>query len=215
MRSLRRMRFSNMPPEPRLTGGRNRATDMRSMTALAVGLAAAMAVGPAALAPVGVASPAVAQVHYDRPGGDYANFTLRGGDPAVCALRCERDARCRAWSFAYPSPEGLAVCWLKSQVPARVEDNGSVSGVRGAGVIEPRSGPIEFSIDRIGGDYKSVELAPDPTGLACKAACEGEPRCRAWTYLRPGYAGPTARCFLKDKVKPPRRRPCCISGVVR
>ena len=40
-------------------------------------------------------------------------------------------------------------------------------------------------------------------------------RCRAWTYLRPGYGGPAARCFLKDRVKPPRRRPCCISGVVR
>jgi hypothetical protein len=87
--------------------------------------------------------------------------------------------------------------------------------VRGAGVIAPHRGPAEFAIDRVGGDYKTVELAPDPSGLTCKAACEGDNHCRAWTYLRPGYAGAASRCYLKDKVKPPHHRPCCISGVVR
>jgi hypothetical protein len=33
--------------------------------------------------------------------------------------------------------------------------------------------------------------------------------------LRPGYFGVAARCFLKDRIKTPRHRPCCISGVVR
>ena len=32
---------------------------------------------------------------------------------------------------------------------------------------------------------------------------------------RPGYLGTSARCYLKDEIKPPRRRPCCMSGVVR
>jgi hypothetical protein len=157
----------------------------------------------------------LAQVGFDRPGGDYTSFAVRNGDPALCALRCERDARCRAWSFNYPTGETGALCWLKSQVPQRVQEPSSVSGVRGAGVVEPKRGPVEFAIDRGGGDYRSVELSPDPTGLSCKAACEGDSRCRAWTYLRPGYGGPAARCFLKDKVKAPRHKPCCISGVVR
>ncbi len=156
-----------------------------------------------------------AQVGFDRPGGDYSNFPVRTGDPVICALRCEREARCRAWSFSYPAGQNTAVCWLKSQVPARVEQAGSVSGVRGAGVVAPRRGPVEFAIDRVGGDYKSVDITPDPSGLSCKAECEGDNHCRAWTYLRPGYAGPAARCYLKDKVKPPRHKPCCISGVVR
>jgi hypothetical protein len=156
-----------------------------------------------------------AQVGFDRPGGDYASFPVRTGDPAACALRCEREARCRAWSFSYPTGESAAVCWLKAQVPPRREESGSVSGVRGAGVVEPKGGPVEFAIDRWGGDYKNVELEPDPNGLACKTACEADNRCRAWTYLRPGYGGSAARCFLKDKVKPPRHKPCCISGVVR
>jgi hypothetical protein len=160
--------------------------------------------------------PAHAQVGFDRPGGDYTNFVVRSGDPSACATRCERDARCRAWGFSYPATENAsALCWLKGEVPARVQGPCCVSGVRGAGVVEPRAGPIEFSIDRIGGDYRNLELPPDPSGAACKAACEAEGRCRAWTYARPGYIGTPAHCFLKDRIKPPHRKPCCISGVVR
>jgi hypothetical protein len=156
-----------------------------------------------------------AQIGFDRRGGDYLSFSLRSGDPAACATRCDRDAKCRAWSFSYPTAERTATCWLKNQVPPRVEDQASASGVRGTGVIEPRSSTREFSIDRIGGDYRSMEVPADPVGEPCKAACDADTMCRAWTYARPGYAGPDARCFLKDHVMPPRHRPCCISGVVR
>jgi hypothetical protein len=104
---------------------------------------------------------------------------------------------------------------LKNKVPPRVEDKCCVSGVRGAGVTETRKGPVEFSIDRFGGDYRNLEIAADASGAACKAACEAENKCRAWTYVRPGYIGPAARCYLKDKITKPREKPCCISGVIR
>jgi hypothetical protein len=85
--------------------------------------------------------PALAQANFDRPGGDYQSSPVASGDPADCALACERDRRCRAWSFNYPTDvAGGAVCWLKGSVPARVQDNCCVSGVRGAGVVEPRNG---------------------------------------------------------------------------
>jgi hypothetical protein len=159
---------------------------------------------------------ASAQVGYDRPGGDYTSFVVKSGDPAACATTCEHDARCRAWAFSYPVTEHAdAMCWLKSEVTKRIARTCCISGVRGAGVTEPRTGATEFSIDRLGGDYRNVELAADPTGAACKSACEAEGRCRAWTYVRPGYVGPTAHCLLKDRITPPRRKPCCISGVVR
>ena len=161
-------------------------------------------------------SAAWAQTGYDRRGGDYYKFIIKSGDPAVCASRCEHDARCRAWSFSYPgTADTFATCWLKNRVPPRVEDNCCVSGVRGAGVIQPQKGAVEYSIDRTGGDYKTVDVRPDPGGAPCRAACEADNRCRAWTYVRPGYAGPTARCYLKDKIPRPRPKPCCISGVVR
>ena len=111
----------------------------------------------------------------DRPGGDYLNFEVRPADPAICAARCEREARCRAWTFAYPTPENPSgICWLKSGVPPRVQAPCCISGIRGAGVIEPRGGPLEYSIDRFGGDYRNFDLQPDPTASACKAACEAE-----------------------------------------
>ncbi len=162
------------------------------------------------------AAPSYAQVGYDRPGGDYSNFPVRNGDPAVCAARCEREGRCRAWSFSYPGTAATAAtCWLKQQVTQRVEDTCCVSGVKGAAVLEPKSGQIEFSIDRYGGDYRNMEVAADPTGAVCETACKGEDRCRAWTYVRPGYLGTSARCFLKEKLTKPRHKPCCVSGVLR
>ena len=60
---------------------------------------------------------------------------------------------------------------------------------RGSGVIEPRKGPMEYSMDRLGGDYRNLDMAADSTGATCKAACEADNKCRAWTYVRPGYIG--------------------------
>jgi hypothetical protein len=162
------------------------------------------------------ASPVGAQSGYDRHGGDYSSFSLRSGDPAVCAARCEREGRCRAWSFSYPRTVApAAMCFLKAQVTARKEDNCCVSGVKGAGVLERKGGAVEFSIDRTGGDYKNLDVATDPAGAPCEAACKGDNRCRAFTYVRPGYLGASARCFLKERITRPRHKPCCVSGVVR
>src|SRR6195952_4501368 len=140
----------------------------------------------AAMAP----RPAAAQANFDRPGSDYQSSRVPSGDPAECAMVCERDRRCRAWSFNYPTDAaGGAVCWLKNSVPARTEDICCVSGVRGAGVVEPRNGAIETSIDRFGGDYRNFGLKSSDGDDACKAASTGENQCRAWTYARPGYVG--------------------------
>ena len=159
---------------------------------------------------------AFAQANFDRPGGDYMSLAVPSGDPAECALVCERDRRCRAWSFNYPSESSRnAVCWLKNSVPGRIGDDCCVSGVRGAGVVEPRNGAVETSIDRYGGDYRSFELKRGDGEEICKAACAGDNRCRAWTYARPGYISRDAHCFLKKDIKPPRRKPGFTSGVVR
>ncbi|MGB8049280.1 MAG: PAN domain-containing protein, partial [Pseudolabrys sp.] len=66
-----------------------------------------------------------------------------------------------------------------------------------------------------GGDYRSLEITTDAAGAPCKAACEADNNCRAWTYVRAGYIGGAARCYLKDHITRPRSKPCCISGVVR
>ena len=160
--------------------------------------------------------PAAAQSNFDRPGGDYLSSAITSGDPADCALLCERDKRCHAWSFNYPTDPAIgAMCWLKSSVPARVADTCCVSGVRGAGVVERVGGGVESSIDRVGGDYKNFEIKDGEDDEACKAACTADNKCRAWTYARPGYVGKEAHCFLKKDIKPPRRKAGFSSGVVR
>jgi hypothetical protein len=162
------------------------------------------------------AAPAAAQTGFDRPGGDYANFTVESGDPIACATACDQDPRCRAWNFAYPTTQRRqAVCWLKNRVPAPVAASCCVSGVRGAALVEPQAGAVEFSVDRFGGDYRNLEVSTDTAGKSCADACQGDNKCRAWTYVRPGYIGSSARCYLKNRVTAPRRSPCCISGVVR
>ena len=184
--------------------------EQRVRQAIALGLAALIVIA------IGRVTTGLAQTGYDRPGGDYTSAPVANGDPTVCAARCERYKACRAWSFSYPSTSGApAMCWLKREVVPARESSCCVSGVRGAGVIEPALGESEYSIDRIGGDYRSFETAIDPRGKACAAACKADSRCRAWTYLRPGYGTAAAQCFLKDTIKPPSRSPCCVSGVVR
>ncbi len=94
--------------------------------------------------------------------------------PALCAARCERDQRCRAWAFSYPATESTnAVCWLKSRVTPRITAPCCASGVRGTGVIEPRGGRIEFGMDRFGGDYRQLEVATEPTGRRCQLGLRG------------------------------------------
>ena len=161
-------------------------------------------------------APAVAQVGTDRHGGDYASYPMRSGDPAQCAARCERDQRCLAWSFSYPMTENSnAVCWLKSRVTPRTRATCCASGVRGTGVIEPKNGPIEFGIDRFGGDYRHFDVPTDVSGKSCERACEADETCRAWTYVRPGYLGQSAVCYLKNHITRPVRKACCLAGVVR
>jgi hypothetical protein len=160
--------------------------------------------------------PAAAQSNFDRPGGDYLTAPVTSGDPADCALLCERDKRCRSWTFSYPTDPAIgAVCWLKSSVPARAQDNCCVSGVRGAGVVEPHNGALETSIDRPGGDYRSFDVKGGEGDEECKAACIADNKCRAWTFARRGYVGKEAHCFLKKEIKPPRRKAGFSSGVVR
>ena len=144
------------------------------------------------------ARPVQAQANFDRPGGDYLSAPVASGDPADCALTCERDRRCRAWSFNYPSDVMRgSVCWLKNSVPPRAQDNCCVSGVRGAGVVEPKNDKIETSIDRFGGDYRNFDLKGGGEGDdECKAACTADNKCRAWTYARPGYAGKIGRAHV-------------------
>jgi hypothetical protein len=75
------------------------------------------------------------------------------------------------------------------------------------------SGDLEVDVNRLGNDYKVFDLAKDDPEL-CRDACDAEPRCKAFTYVKPGLQGPLAKCWLKDPAPAPRSdEACCVSGL--
>lgn len=71
---------------------------------------------------------------------------------------------------------------------------------------------IEIGYDRPGSDYRNFAITSG-SEAQCQDACLREQRCRAWTYVRPGYQGPQARCWLKGVAPPAVRNNCCVSGL--
>ncbi len=55
------------------------------------------------------------------------------------------------------------------------------------------------------------------TAQACQADCAANPKCRGFTYIRPGgyNAGDPAMCYLASAVTGRATHSCCISGVKR
>ncbi len=72
---------------------------------------------------------------------------------------------------------------------------------------------VEVNTDRPGMDYKSFNL-PYPDYRLCQNACNKDPKCKAWTYVKPyTIQGPQARCSLKGSIPNKVRKSCCISGI--
>lgn len=69
----------------------------------------------------------------NRPGGDYAVFTLTEPESAsaVCHVACRQDPQCRAWTFVRRGIQGpLPRCWLKNTVPSARHDTCCDSGIK-------------------------------------------------------------------------------------
>lgn len=83
-----------------------------------------------------------------------------------------------------------------------------------AAAAQRPTGPIQLELDtdRPGEDYFSFELR-EANPETCRAACERDNRCRAFTYVNPGVQGRYARCHLKKAAPPKRANRCCVSGV--
>jgi hypothetical protein len=72
--------------------------------------------------------------------------------------------------------------------------------------------PLENNMDRPGSDYASFNLGSADPNL-CAQTCAGDPDCKAFTFVKPGYQGPNARCWLKNGVPAQVPADCCVSGV--
>jgi len=153
--------------------------------------------------------PAGAQAGKDRAGSDYNSFNLPAANPQLCANACTSDGNCQAWSFVKPGIQGpTARCYLKNAVPLATNNSCCVSGVKPVVPLPPGA---QANRDRPGGDYSVTNLAtPNPT--LCYNACQANGNCQSWSYVKPGFQGPTARCYLKNIVPALTNNPCCVTG---
>ncbi len=71
---------------------------------------------------------------------------------------------------------------------------------------------LETNTDRPGMDYSNFDLDSTNPSL-CEQACNVDPNCRAFTYVKPGFQGPNARCWLKNGIPAANPSECCHSGV--
>jgi len=103
---------------------------------------------------------------------------------------------------------------ITPQKSTQKKDMDMVSKMKGQSSAVISSKPhFELSdTDRPGNNYRNFDL-PQPDPNLCLEACQKDPRCKAFTYVKPGVQGPKARCWLKDAVSPEKPSGCCISGV--
>ena len=159
----------------------------------------------AALLVGGLVGPAVAEPmaqsenFKDRPGGDYFSYQASGG-ASECSTSCATDARCRAYTFVILNH----MCFKKETIRPALANNCCISGVK-------LMGAMELSTDRPGKDIRpgfDVSL-PD----SCETACRDEPACQAYTWVKAGIQGPTAKCWLKSARPAKAASTCCVSGI--
>jgi hypothetical protein len=68
------------------------------------------------------------------------------------------------------------------------------------------------SYDRPGGDYRAFGVEGYKPDL-CEAACNKEPQCKAWVFVKPGRDKGDGRCYLKNTVPQAVYNPRCITSV--
>jgi hypothetical protein len=94
------------------------------------------------------------------------------------------------------------VLWLASGVASAAEQKALRSTPLGPG--------MEADTNRFGSDYRNFESL---SAQQCQTECAKDAQCKAWTWVKPGVQGPSAKCWLKNAVPAKSPDACCISGV--
>ncbi|GAB4370817.1 MAG: hypothetical protein Kow00128_18150 [Deltaproteobacteria bacterium] len=96
---------------------------------------------------------------------------------------------------------------------AKPNDTGSLRGVADSAptATDPAGWVEEEGVDRPGKDLRKMWLSGG--AAACRTACERDPACRAYTYLKPRRAGSSGLCLLKSAAPKPVKNLNAVSGV--
>lgn len=165
---------------------------------------------------------------FDRPGFDYRQFAVAGGQYRQgCQRVCEMDDQCQAWTFNTASN----MCYLKHDLPPKRPQADAVSGIklslvqedlaRAAGpVLAPPAPPAgdlfaetdrttaENRYDRPGSDYRNFTVPTGNFRLGCQRECETDGRCAVWTFIRS-----TNTCYLKNGLTAKVANADAVSGI--
>jgi len=156
------------------------------------------------------------QLGINRPGGDYK--ALNVNDANLCEQACASEQQCKAFTWV----KTTSGCWLKSNITKPVYDSGCVSGVNPqywASLPTEYQKPYaslafdtEAGIDRPGGGYKDFDTTGGPD--LCQKTCGEDPKCKAYTWVKPGVQTNSAVCWLKSNVTKPVYNANCVSGII-
>jgi PAN domain len=84
--------------------------------------------------------------------------------------------------------------------------------IRLAAMVLTMSSSSAFAVDGTnlpGHDYADFNA---PSAFVCRTTCGGESRCQAYTWVKPGFQGPSGHCWLKDTLPSIVKDQCCDSG---
>jgi hypothetical protein len=160
----------------------------------------------------------------DFPGGNLNSFELKAGESCqACIEACRNDPDCIAYTYVKPGVQRKnAVCWLKSEILDSVVNTDCISGLKQVmknnyiwiPLVLPTYTVTKVENQNIpGGNYRSFELMQGTTFNACIDSCLNDPKCKAYTYVKPGVQKKNAVCWLKSSASYPEVDSTCISGV--
>ena len=111
-----------------------------------------------------------------------------------------------------PGPQTVVIIVRQGNRQERLDLMITAVGQRGPIGGTTTSFRVSTSTDRPGSDYRNFWQS-DARWESCQQACEADATCQSFTYVRPGFQGPRARCWLKNNIPAASRNDCCTSGV--
>ncbi len=133
-----------------------------------------------------------------RRSSSYRNFRLKKPDPGLCRSACQKDDKCKSWTYGKPGyfNADKGRCWLQWEVAQPRGDKHCISGVKQR--IITNMAPMEKNTNYAVKPYKHFTLSKNEPKL-CMAQCAFDERCLAWSYSAPVEGkSPFPRCWLKD-----------------
>lgn len=117
-------------------------------------------------------------------------------------------------SIRYVGPSTTAAMTASAAAPA---PHSAALSPTSPSSAPPSAPPISYTplynTDMFGNDIRAIVYErPGSTWQMCKAECDADGACEAWTYVVPGRTE-HGECFLKSPVPETSQSDCCVSGV--